>query len=1577
MVSSVGQATTRGQNGAAYRQMADGVHTVAPDSEHHLSTHRSTSQVESEKRQVEATRAVELGLLVDRWRRACEQASQFVLLSQNDRSESASLLIAFEDILAADAPLWIRGTHTHHSSLLGSLLMRLSDMAPKTEWATLELDRTLQDSRLPSVKAIQDLIGRVEALCIQNPTILVLEGLRQSDVPTLDFLDRLMERVPDLPLLVLITCRQDFLPPWKPNTSFTRLQVSHGTESIELESIQEPVLDAPADDSLVTTENGPAPDASFHPTFDLPKQIGPYRLEALIGRGGMGEVFRAFDGRLRRSVALKQIRREAASQDLARRRFRREARLAARLDHPGIVKVYDVLEAEGCDWIVMELVEGQPLNQRLTTAALEPSRAIERAISYAREIAAALAAAHENGIVHRDLKARNVFVTPGERLKILDFGLAKDLLQDRSATTISGTGQVVGTPQAMSPEQAMGRPLDLRSDLFSLGSLIYEMASGISPFRANGPLETLNRICLEHPLPLREVMPESPRALSDLIDRLLEKDPNRRPRSVAEVALALGRLNESEVACQRQVAVSNQDISQDHQESSVLDFGTANDLATRTGIGSPIPENKRLTVLCCELVHREGCTESLDPELLFTVMEEFEHLVSQTIYELDGHLVQTLSHQGVAYFGFPRAREDDVLRASLAAERLLQRCQLGDQLGVRIGLHTGPAVVAHDGRIALGKTWDRAAALLRRAAPNEALLSDTTYGLCEGVVNFQILELEEANLGDAARLLGFRAAPEVLALAEIKTPMVARQHELALLQECWSRAQRGQGQVVLVTGEAGIGKSRLIGALLEHLNQVMTADGRQGRWLGLQAASHAQASPYYPIFDWLQQLIDLETSNPHEKMDRLEILLGREADSEAPALIGDFLGLPITERYPPLGYRPELQKKKTHEALTELLLDTARQQPMVLVVEDLHWLDPSSLELLSLWVQRSVEVPLLLLLSSRPSFIPGWAEPEHLTHLEPTRLTLPESTQLLDRLCSGKTLPQTVRDRILEKTDGVPLFLEEMVGGLLETGRLIEHEQHWELVGDLDQLIIPATLQDLLVSRLDRLGAAKKVAQSAAVIGREFTHKLLTLISGMPGKPLEEHLERLVDAGVIYRKGYAFRRRYQFKHALIQDAAYESLPSTDRRDRHAQIATALETHFEATCEARPDLLGSHWLAAERFERCVPFFRKAGDHSKAVYANEEASTFYNKALKAIGQVEDWESSSEWTQQSVILQEGVADLMTLGRQLDGAKEALAKALALAGDSLTRARIYRKRGRSIDVHSRDEKALEDLNRAEELLQSLLQDDRESKEAWQEWIRVGLAKAMVIYRRGDLKTMQELTDDLAFAVERHGTPDLRADFLDIKISCAMKRSRFNPKPEVLADAWSYLAASEELGEKVRLVDAYASLGFVLYFSDHLDQAQEWLEKCQDLAIQVGDSNANTFSLVYLSLIARRQRCEKTTQNLSAQLLNSNAPPEYLGIANSNLAWIAWREGRTEETEEFAKMALKLWEDVPHPLKSAAILPLIAVSLRDGDRLRATALLEQLEGPFQKKLSERLVRAIESSEFETFRLISEETSYL
>src|SRR5262249_49553069 len=528
------------------------------------------------------------------------------------------------------------------------------------------------------------------------------------------------------------------------------------------------------------------------------------------------------------------------------------------------------------------------------------------------------------------------------------------------------------------------------------------------------------------------------------------------------------------------------------------------------------------------------------------------------------------------------------------------------QLALRVGIHTGLVVVGAMGgggrqeQLALGETPNVAARIQGLAIPNSLVVSHTTYRLIQGY--FECQDLGTQALRGVAepvavyRVLQGSGAKGRLDVAVNRglTPLVGREQEVGLLVERWKQVKAGQGHVVLLTGDAGIGKSRLVQRLKEHV-----ADELHIRW-ECRSAEYAQNTALFPLVDLFQHLLRFQAEDTlDEKFSKLEHMLCqyRLPLGESVPLFAPLLSLSLPEnRYHPLNLSPQRQRQKTLETIVAILLEQAEQHPVLFIVEDLHWTDPTTLELLNLILDQTPTASMLVLLTCRPYFQPSWSHKSYLSEVTVHRLSHAQVEQIVNRMTDGKTFPAAVLQQIIAKTDGVPLFVEEITKAILESGQLNALDGHYELVGSLSTFVIPATLQDSLMARLDRLVTAKGIAQFGATIGRQFSYELLQAVSQLDASTLQRELGRLVDAEIVYRRRLPPRAYYFVKHALIRDAAYESLLKSTRQQYHQRIAQVLETQFPETAETQPELLAHHYTEAGITAQAVSYWYKAAQRA---------------------------------------------------------------------------------------------------------------------------------------------------------------------------------------------------------------------------------------------------------------------------------------------------------------------------------------------------------------------------------------------
>jgi class 3 adenylate cyclase/predicted ATPase len=641
----------------------------------------------------------------------------------------------------------------------------------------------------------------------------------------------------------------------------------------------------------------------------------------------------------------------------------------------------------------------------------------------------------------------------------------------------------------------------------------------------------------------------------------------------------------------------------------------------------------------CDLVGSTDLSGRLDPEDLREVVRAYQEMAAAVVRRLDGSVAQYLGDGMLVYFGYPQAHEDDPRRAVQAGLDIVEDlgalnerldAQRGVRLAVRVGIHTGPVVVGAVGggdrheQLALGETPNIAARIQGLAEPNTVVVSAVTARLTRGA--FVLEDQRAASLRgvvEPVEVVRIVAPVDASALdgdgaAVSRTPLVGRDEEVGLLLRRWEQSKERLGQVVLVSGEAGIGKSRLV----ETIREQALRDGLPR--LTYRCSPYHTNSVLYPVIGHLQRALQLRDGDaPSLKLDKIETGLReyRLPMEEVVPLFAALLSVPLGGRYPELTLSPQQLKQQTMDALVAWLMEVAERQPALAVWEDVHWADPTTLELVGVVIDQSPTAPILNVLTYRPEFQPPWPMRSHTTPLTLNRLERPQVEAMITELAGRKPLPGEVVRHIVTKTDGVPLFVEELTRALLESSLLREEPDHWVLAGSLTDAVIPATLHDSLMARLDRLPTVREVAQLGAVLGREFAYEMLRIVAGMEESALRDGLAQLVGGELLYQRGRPPRARYIFKHALIQDAAYASLLRSTRQRVHQDIARALESRFPDTVMAQPELIAHHYTEAGSSAVAIQYWRQAGQRAVQRSANAEAVAHLQRGLELLPSLPD--------------------------------------------------------------------------------------------------------------------------------------------------------------------------------------------------------------------------------------------------------------------------------------------------------------------------------------------------------------------
>ena len=686
-------------------------------------------------------------------------------------------------------------------------------------------------------------------------------------------------------------------------------------------------------------------------------------------------------------------------------------------------------------------------------------------------------------------------------------------------------------------------------------------------------------------------------------------------------------------------------------------------------------ERRQLTVMFVDLVGSTALSERLDPEEMRDVLRAYQNTVTGEISRLEGFTAKLMGDGVLAYFGWPKTHEDEAeraVRAGLAVVAAVGRLPIaaGEPLMARVGIATGLVVVgdlvgegAAQEQAVVGDTPNLAARLQTAAEPGMVVVADATRRLLGDL--FEMRELGALSIKgiresvSAFAVLGERTLESRFAARQSgrAAPIVGRDQELGLLLERWRQATGSEGQAILLTGEAGIGKSRISEAVVE-------AVARESHFLlRYQCSPYHADSTLYPVVQQLGHAARFSADDTGERrLEKLEVLLAQAGENGVAAapLFAELLGLDGTLRYGALTLTPQQRRSRTLAAIIDQLAGLAGHKPVLWLIEDAHWIDPTTLELIELALDRVQSTSVLLLITARPTFVAGFASHPVVTRLALNRLARAATQAIVTRITHGKRLPDVLLEEIAAKTDGVPLFVEEMTKAVIESGALRETADTYQLDGPLSALAVPATLHDSLMARLDRLHGVKEVAQTAAVIGRSFDHATIFELAGLPESQLTEALQRLLAAELVFRRGSPPDATYLFKHALVRDAAYESLLRAKRIALHARLLGVLERQGDAA----PEVKAQHAEAAGLNERAVDYWEQAGTQALARPAYKEAIASLENGVRlcrVLGDDLKWKRR----EQGLHLQLGQALIANQGYQAPATLSAFERALVLADE------------------------------------------------------------------------------------------------------------------------------------------------------------------------------------------------------------------------------------------------------------------------------------------------------------------------
>jgi class 3 adenylate cyclase/tetratricopeptide (TPR) repeat protein len=917
-------------------------------------------------------------------------------------------------------------------------------------------------------------------------------------------------------------------------------------------------------------------------------------------------------------------------------------------------------------------------------------------------------------------------------------------------------------------------------------------------------------------------------------------------------------------------------------------------------------ERRHLTVMFCDLVGSTALAARLDPEDMWRVIAAYHACIAEVIGRYQGMIARYMGDGVLAYFGYPRAQEDDTeqgVRAGLALVDAIANLRISADvaLQVRIGIATGTVVVSEllidrtaAEQAVVGETPNLAARLQSLADPGTVLICPGTRRLTGGHFNYRDLGsvvvkglAQPVAVWQVLGTSGVESRFEAMHKSKLPPPF-GREEELELLLRRWHHATQGEGRAVVLSGEPGIGKSHIALALGDQIQDVPHIT------LRYFCSAHHTNSALFPFINQLERAAGFERSDSlAQKQSKLEALVAQSiADPEHVAVLANLLALPVGDPYRLQELSPQKRKEKTLAVLAAQFAGLAARQPILVIFEDIHWIDPTSLELLTTAVEQVPKLRALLLVTARPEFTPPWPSYPHLTTIPLTRLGRREGTALIERVAGGKPLPKEVLDEILARTDGIPLFIEELTKTILESGLLQKRDGEYVLDGALPSVAIPTTLQASLMARLDRLAPVREVAQIGAVAGRDFHYDLLNVVAQLSKEKLDEALRQLVEAGLIFCRGEIPHAVYTFKHALVRDAAYAGLLKSRRGQLHAAIATALEQQFPTVAQTQPETLAHHLTEAGLTEKAIGYWLQAGKNAAMRSANLEAIAHLRRGFEVAERLPAGQSKDRFE---------LDLLMILGPCL----------IATQGPAA---------GTAVSTFARARELCERLGNPTEILQVMF---------WQ-------ATASVV--RGELPQALQAIADLPSIAEAQGNRPALLNAIRGQAMILMFMGRLVEARDALERAHNLFSASEEadrLAARTAGQDAGASMlvlmAWVFWILGQVDEAAARMTAALERADLVQHAHTHAYAWYYASVLHALRGEPEIAQDYAKRCLaisEQHGFRQWLGLSRAVRGVCAAALDASGSRLEEVKAALDEYEQAGYQLGITAQLSLLCAAL-------------------------------------------------
>jgi class 3 adenylate cyclase/tetratricopeptide (TPR) repeat protein len=992
-------------------------------------------------------------------------------------------------------------------------------------------------------------------------------------------------------------------------------------------------------------------------------------------------------------------------------------------------------------------------------------------------------------------------------------------------------------------------------------------------------------------------------------------------------------------------------------------------------------ERKIVTVMFADISGFTAFSERNDPEQVRALVNACFSWLVPIIEKYGGVVEKFIGDEIMAMFGAPIAHENDAERALRASLEMMDALVVFNQknltnLGMQFGINTGIVVaggLGSEGRQqygVMGDTVNVAARLEDASETGQILVGPNTYRLT--TLRFEFESLSPIRVKGKIepvpvyRLLNLKAEPRSpRGIEGLRSPLIGRDVELSQLQTAVRALRAGHGSTVALIGEAGLGKSRLVAEARQTLSSTLT-------WAEGRALSYTEGMSYWIVRDLLSALIGVRIDTPlsevgmalHKIIERLFPEPTQAA--EIYLFLARLMDVPLEEAtIERIKYlTPEALQGRMFQAFREYVRAQSQTQPLILVWEDLHWTDPSSLRILETLLPLTKEIPLMLLLIFRgrqEGLVWQFHErmlSEHGANYQVINLfplSRDESAQLVQGLLKIENLPEEIRQLILDKAEGNPFFLEELLRSLLDAGIVVLEGDKTVVTRAVKELEVPDTLQGVIAARIDRLPVeSKRTLQTASVIGRMFQQRVLAYLveqerasihlDGALSELRRRELINLRQLEALSGAKIPADLEYIFKHAITQETAYNSLLMTRRKTLHKVAAEAIETLFPDYLDELAATLAYHFERAGIPDRAIHYLTRAADRAKATYANAEAIASYQRAIRQVKELLNNEKDVElWRKVEVGLLESLGDVLELTAQHADAVDSYQKALTQVpqDDLISQSRLQRKTGVALEVQRLYEEALQAYSQAET---TLGQEPANSiHEWWNEWLMIHLDRIRLHYWQGQVQEMTQLKERVRPALERYGTPVQRSRFLSDSVALALRRDRYIASEETLTHAHAAVAAARESENIGEIAWAQFMCGFACLWHGDLDEAERQLNAALELTERTGDVTVQSRCLTYLTIANRKRGQVEQVRDKALRSLTvatAGKMPEYISMAKANLAWVARRQGNLVEAQELGQAAFDLFRQTVQ----GQMIPWVALWPLIGTRLAQNQLEEAIE---------------------------------